>query len=413
MGVIAGWRQQRAEKEAAATVAVLRQRAERLRQLARVGEGEQVLAEAVRVAEAVFPQTSAPVFAARRDRAHTLFQLQRVAEGEAEVRDLLASATKVPDLPAAWTSALRLTLAQALLLQARFAEAEAEARMAAAEEEHTGSVSGPLLLALVAAVAGQGRHAEATAEADALSDSLQDGPLDRLRLRSLRGVQLMYLGRLEEAVAEHRAVAKEATALSGQPAAYVRLMAQHNLAAALLELDRMPEAAAEAQAGMTSAARRGPNFGYPAFLFQVLLARLHNRSGEHAEALRVAEQALAGRPEPSQLADDEERAHAVRVEALRGLGRTAEAEAVSHASFESLARRHGPSHYRTLAAETLLGRCVAQTRVERREEALTLLRGNVASWRTHFGAQHPRTIRAERALDAVEAAVEAGAESAG
>jgi len=388
MRVIRGWLHRRSGRRAAVTVATLHRRGQLLLDRGRVGDAEQVLAEAVRVAGAAHGPDAGPTLAARMARVAALSRGQRLAEAEAEVRDVLRRCPDSAEVPERWTADVQLALARVLRSRARYAEAEAEAR--GVLQRGVESVAPPasatenearILLAEV--IGAQGRHSEAVRSYDSLIESLEPGCPVGLRARLGRAVHVNYLGRHAEAAAEDRALGEAAIATAWSGAAQLRLSAQHNLVLALGDLGLRQEAEELARAGMASAVRRGPNFGRYVFLFQVALAHLLNARGEHAEALRGAEQALAARPEGARLIDDAERAGAVRAAALLGLGRAAEAVDLARAILDRHRAWFGPAHHRTLTAEALLGRCLTGAGDD--DEARELLLANAAAWREHFG----------------------------
>jgi len=79
-----------------------------------------------------------------------------------------------------------------------------------------------------------------------------------------------------------------------------------------------------------------------------------------------------------------------------GLWMSGEAEAGARATVAEAERLHGPAHYATPRAGTLLGSAIASQ--GRRDEARPLLEGNAEAWLEHFGKDHPMTVAADQEL---------------
>jgi hypothetical protein len=79
-----------------------------------------------------------------------------------------------------------------------------------------------------------------------------------------------------------------------------------------------------------------------------------------------------------------------------GLGMPGDAEARARETIAEAERLHGPAHWATLRAGTLLGSALA--RQGRPDEARQQLQANAEAWLEHFGEDHPRTIAAQEEL---------------
>ena len=239
-----------------------------------------------------------------------------------------------------------------------------------------------------------GRHREALAAYDAMLPELAResgaGSTDVTVCRTNRVQQLALLGQFEEAEGESLALLAIAGRLADQGDRSDGLMlsavAANALGLTYIESGRSDEAELTLRAPLAQIERRetGREIG-PSL--RLNLVNSLTGQGRFIEALAEAEP-LRG--------DDPHHVGGLalaRAEAVHGLGRTAEAEALAEQALAEATAAYSPAHHRVLRARTLLA--VIQ-------ESGPDLQAVAADWREHYGPAHPRTLAAQAAADAIE-----------
>lgn len=251
-----------------------------------------------------------------------------------------------------------LDRATALYAAGRYAEAEAEARAVAGSRAWMHNDPYELVARNVVALAlgSQGRHAEASAEFDALLPEFARvfgaEHVQVLKLRSDRAQALIPHGRYAECEAECAAVARFLAGRAEPEARMIATAACNGLVYALNAQGRFQEAEAVARDAL--AVRAVPD--RISLVLRLGLARSLNGQARYAEALAEVEEVIRLRRE--QPGDDSRQetgaGELIVAVALLGLGYVADARARAVTAHDALYAAFGPNHYRTAEARSLL-----------------------------------------------------------
>ena len=405
MGFIAEWRRQRSTRSADVRAEGLVREGRRLLTEGQATDAEVLLAEAVRLRTAWSGPAAPDAVATRMTRARALHRLGRTAEAEAELRDIVGIVAATPSLESLGGSA-RVILAGTLLASQRAQEAltELDALLEGAGSPSPDRTFFRARSMRSVALSTLGRHAEAAEESLALAGAIaaEHGARDlgALRARASRTQNLVQLGSFDETESECRALIEAVAGLDGAQASVVDRSARNALVLSLVGRGRAVEGESEAREAIRLASTPGlPGHTYPVAL-HLGLARALNAQGRHAEALhtaQAAEEAYVGTPDANIRL-----VAAVRLAigtAQLGLARLDEARPATDLALADCLASLGPHHHRTLEADTLNGRLLATE--GRLDEARAQLATNAAAWQRNFGADHPDTRAAVRALAAV------------
>ncbi|MFJ8886099.1 tetratricopeptide repeat protein [Streptomyces sp. NPDC102402] len=248
--------------------------------------------------------------------------------------------------------------ARALHQAGRYAEAEAEAGVAVRSLQRDDPDVALALTVAALAVAAQGRPAEALATYDeALLVAGRIFGADHwqtLKLRSDRAQQLPALGRYAECEAECAAVVRAATHGTGTEMRLTAAAAGNGMAFALNSQGRHVEAEAIAREALSTL--REPD--RLVLALRIGLARALNGQARYGEALAEAagaEQLRSGFP-PEWRGQEAGSVELVTADALRGLGRDAEARVRAATAHDACLASFGPDHRRTIEARSFLDR---------------------------------------------------------
>jgi tetratricopeptide (TPR) repeat protein len=283
------------------------------------------------------------------------------------------------------------------------AQAMADADAVMAAHAHAGPTGEPYLTARLwraIALASLGQHAAAAGEFTRLIDDavplLGDKHTTVVIGRINRAAQLNCLGRYDEAEAECRTAIKQSGKIKIWPHDLrdrYRLSATSALVTTLNGRGLYTQAEATPLSAIRAVRASLGATAHNLVALRIGLASSLNRQHRYEEARRILQ--------------DLPSAHAgwnvtLKIElaaAELGLGMPGEAEARAREAVTEAERLHGPAHFETLRAGTLLGSAIA--RQARRDEARQQLQANAEAWLEHFGEDHSRTVAAQQELDRV------------
>jgi len=303
------------------------------------------------------------------------------------------------DTPAARAEARELRVRVfAALNQGLPAQAMAAADAVMAAHADAGPVGEPYLTARLwraIALGHLGQHAAAAGELARLIEdsvpSLGNQHHQVFMSRIHHAGQLTYRGRYDEAEAECRTAIKQSGKMwpHDHRDSY-RLSATAPLVS-VLNARGLP-AQGESVARSAIRAVRGSLWVHAHQLvpLRVGLAGSLNGQHRHQEARRILQALQPGQPAFNVVIQIQLAA------AELGLGMPGDAEARAREAVTNAERIHGPAHYATLAAGTLLGSAIA--RQGRPDEARHQLQANAEAWLEYFGEDHPKTVAAQQEL---------------
>jgi eukaryotic-like serine/threonine-protein kinase len=278
------------------------------------------------------------------------------------------------------------------------AMADADAVMAAHAE--AGPAGEPYLAARqwrAIALGHLGQHAAAAGEfARLLEDSvplLGESHLTVAASRVQRAGQLTCLGRYDEAEAECRTAIRQSGKLKVWPhdrRDIYRTAATSALVTALNGRGQHAQAEAVARSAIRAARASLAVTAHTLTPMRIGLAASLNGLHRYEEAERML------RDLPPGHSGWKLTIQILLADAELGLGMPGEAEARAREAVTEAERVHGPAHFTTLRAGTVLGSAIA--RQGRPEEARLQLQANAEAWLEHFGTGHPRTIAAQEEL---------------
>lgn len=285
--------------------------------------------------------------------------------------------------------------------QGRPAQAMAEADAVMAAHAEAGPAGEPYLSARLwraIALGHLGQHAASASEFSRLLDEvvplLGDKHVTVVVSRMQRGGQLNLLGRYDEAEAECRTAIKQSGKMRIWPHDArdgYRMSATGLLVGVLNGSGRYTQAEAEARAAIRAArASLGVGAHHLVPVWIGLAASL-NGQNRYEDARQLLQDL-----QPGHAHLNVSRQNQLAVAEL-GLWMSGEAEARARATVAEAERLHGPAHYATLRAGTLLGSAIAWQ--DRCDEARPLLQANAEAWLEHFGEDHPMTVAAYQELD--------------
>jgi tetratricopeptide (TPR) repeat protein len=305
------------------------------------------------------------------------------------------------DTPEAQAEALELAKRAVVAVERGMpAQAMADADAVMAAHAQAGPAGEPYLTARVwraIALGHLGQHAAAAGEFGRFLDDvvplLGDNHRTVVVCRIHRAGQLNCLGRYDEAEAECRMAIKQSGKIKVWPHD-ARDRYRTNATSVLVTMLNGRGLHKQAEAAARSAIRDArASLGVTAHtLVPVRIGLATSLNGQHRyeEARRILQDLPRGHSGwnlavQTQLAVAE-----------LGLGMPGEAEARARETIAEAERLHGPAHWATLRAGTVLGSALA--RQGRPDEARHQLQANVEAWLEHFGEHHPRTITAQEEL---------------
>lgn len=280
------------------------------------------------------------------------------------------------------------------------AQAMADADAVMAAHAQAGPAGEPYLTARLwraIALGHLGQHAAAAGElARLIEDSvppLGENHLTVVTSRMQRAAQLTCLGRYDEAEAECRTAIRQSGKLKVWPhdaRDTYRTAATSALVTTLAGRGQYAQAEAVARSAIRNARASLVVTAHNLTPVRIGLAASLNGLHRYQEAERILRDLPSGHPGWNVTIQT------LLAAAELGLGMPGEAEARAREAVTEAERIHGPAHFTTLRAGTVLGSAIA--RQGRPEEARVQLQANAEAWLEHFGAGHPRTIAAQEEL---------------
>src|SRR5580658_5154759 len=280
------------------------------------------------------------------------------------------------------------------------AQAMADADAVMAAHAQAGPAGEPYLTARLwraIAVGHLGQHAAAAGEMARLLDEvvplLGDNHRTVVVCRMQRAAQLGFLGRYDEAEAECRMAIRQSGKIKVWPhdaRDRYRTSATSVLVGTLNGRGLHAQAEAAARSAIRDARACVGVTAHTLVPVRIGLATSLNGQQRYEEARRILQDIPPGHS-----------GWKIAVQTLLavaelGLGMPGDAEARARETIAEAERLHGPAHWATLRAGTLLGSALA--RQGRPDEARQQLQANAEAWLEHFGEDHPRTVAAHQEL---------------